>query len=138
MMKSKLLCIVSILVLTSICIYQSVKKEDIYIAFADIKGYSYQFNDSTDVLKTSKIVIKGSGERFYESWEIDIDNQSITESDLNAYRKLVVNSQHLIINNYGTIKDCEKALSKYRFHILQWENKTLYILPVKQIHYIVE
>ena len=138
MKKSNLFCIVSILVLTFICIYQSIKKEDVYISFTDLKGYNYQFIDSTDILKTSKIVIKGNGERSYEWWEIDIDSKHITKSDLNLYRKLVVNSQYLVINNYGIIKDYEKTLSKYRFHILKWENKNLYILPVKRIRYLVE
>ena len=130
MKKSNLFCILSIFILASICVFQSFKKKDIYIAFDDIAGYHYRFIDSTDILKTSKILITQSGTLSYQRWEIDIDSSKITKTDISTFRKLVINSQHLIINNYGGIKDGEKALKRYRFRVLKWENNIPYILPI--------
>ena len=138
MKKSKLLCILSILILASICMFQSYKKEDVYIAFDDISGYRYQFIDSTDILKTSKILITQSGTLSYQWWEIDIDSTKITKTDMGTFRKLVINSPHLIINNFGGIKDCEGTLNRYRFHVLKWENNIPYILPVTKISFVME
>ena len=84
MKKSNLFCILSIFILASICVFQSFKKKDIYIAFDDIAGYHYRFIDSTDILKTSKILITQSGTLSYQRWEIDIDSSKITKTDIAA------------------------------------------------------
>ena len=138
MKKFKILCILSIIILGSICVYQFIKKEDVYIAFDDIAGYRYQFIDSTNILKTSKILIKQSGKLSYQWWELEIDSAKIAKTDLFTYQKLMINSQTIIINNYGGIKDCGRKLNKYRFFIFEWENNIPYILPVKKIRFIME
>lgn len=118
--------------------FQSFKKEDIYIAFDDIAGYHYQFLDSTDILRTNKILITQCGTLSYQRWEIAIDSSKITKTDISTFRKLVINSPHLIINNFGGIKDCEGTLNRYRFHVLKWENNVPYILPVTKISFVME
>ena len=73
-MKSNLLiCFVIICILASLCIYQTIKKEDIYISFKDLNGFKYQFIDSTDVLKTGKVLINQEGKFKNHFWEINID-----------------------------------------------------------------
>ena len=49
-MKTKWLISFGVIyILASFCIYHAIKKENIYISFEDLKGYKYQFIDSTDV-----------------------------------------------------------------------------------------
>lgn len=138
MKKCKFICSLVVIVLVSICFYQSAKKEDVYITFIDIPGYQSIFIDSTSISKTSKVLIKQSGKLSYQWWEIDIDSAEITKTDMDTYRKLVINSQYMIINNFGGIKDCERTLDRFRFFVLKWENNIPYIMPVKQVRYVME
>jgi len=138
MKRGTVIWILSMFILASVCIYQSVRKEDVYISFTNIPGYNYQFIDSMDIIKTKKVIITQTGKLAYQWWEIDVDNTKITKTDLTTFRKLVVNSQQFIINNYGGIKDCEESLSKYRFFILKWENNIPYVLPIKEIRFVME
>lgn len=138
MRKRNSFYILTILILASICIYQILKKEKIYISFEEIPGYKYQFIDSTNIQRTSKILITQGGTLAYQKWEVDIDSDKIFKTDITAVRKIVVSSQYIIINNYGGIKDCERNLKKLRFFVLKWDKNTPYILPVKQIRFVVE
>jgi hypothetical protein len=86
----------------SFCIYQATKKENIYISFEDLKGCKCQFIDSTDILKTRKILIKHVVK--FENqflWEINIDISNIKKTEPRSIQKLIVNSQFFIINNFG-------------------------------------
>jgi len=135
------ICFGVIYILASLCIYQAFKKEDIYISFEDLKGYKYQFNDSTDVLKTEKILINqvgNAGNHFL--WKINIDSPKIKKTDINSVQKLILNSQFFIINNfgfYGNENDLLHKTDKYRIYIIRQEKDFKYILPVKEVNFLI-
>lgn len=138
MKTSRLIYLITLILLVSFCIYQSTKKEDVYIAFEDLSGYKYQFIDSLDVLKTQKVLIKQTGKFYYQWWEINIDAQKIKKSDSNNIRKLILNSQFLIIKNCQGPGNNENIMDKYKIHIIRWDNEIPYILPVKSVNIVME
>lgn len=91
-------CFVIVILSVSFCIYQATKKENIYISFEDLKGYKYQFIDSTDILKTREVLITQSGDRWYQWWSIEVDTDKINKTDINDVRRIIIDSQYLIIS----------------------------------------
>jgi|GEM_PF-1575178 len=135
-----LICFGVIYILASFCIYQAVKKEDIYISFKDLCGFKYQFIDSTDVLKTGKVLINQEGKFKNHFWEINIDSPNIKKAEANRIQRLVINSQFFIINNFGFYPNENGHLhktAKYRICILKQEKDDLYILPVKEVNFFI-
>jgi len=132
-----LICFGVIYVLASLCIYQAIKKEVIYISFDDLKGYKYQFIDSTDVLKTREVLITQGGERWYQWWRIEVDKERIRKTDFDNIRRTVINSQYFIILNVQPLKKVD-IFEKYHLFIIKWVNDVPYIMPVKNIWYVVE
>ena len=134
-------CFVVVVLSVSFCIYQATKKENIYIFFEDLKGYNYQFIDSTNVLKTSKILIQHvvkSEDQFL--WEINIDTANIKIAKPHSIQKLIVNSQFFIINNfgfYGNENDLLHKMDRYRIYIIKKGKEVAYILPVKDVHFLI-
>lgn len=137
-MKNKwLICFGVIYILASLCIYQAIKKEDIYISFEDLKGYKYQFIDSTDISKTREVLITQGGERWYQWWSIEIDTEKIKKADADNIRRIIINSQYFIIHNVQPLKKVD-IFEKYQIFIIKLVNDVPYILPVKNIGYVVE
>ena len=135
-----LICFGVIYILASLCIYQAIKKEDIYIYFKDLTGFKYQFIDSTDVLKTGKVLINQEGKFKNHFWEINIDSPNIKKAEANRIQRLVINSQFFIINNFGFYPNENGHLhktAKYRICILKQEKDDLYILPVKEVNFFI-
>jgi len=135
-----LICFGVIYILASLCIYQAIKKEDIYISFEDLKGYKYHFIDSTDVLKTEKVLINQEGKFKNHFWEINIDSPNIKKAEANRIQRLVINSQFFIINNFGFYPNENGHLhktDKYRIYIIRQENENQYILPVKDVNFLI-
>lgn len=139
---NKFFCFILLILSASFCIYQATKKEDIYIALEDLNGYKYQFTDSTNILKTSKVLIEHdlkAGNQFL--WEIDIDTAKIKRAEANSIQKLILNSQYFIINNfgfYGNENDHLHKTDKYQIYIIKQEKEVRYILPVKEVHFLVK
>ena len=140
-MKSNLLiCFVIICILASLCIYQTIKKEDIYISFKDLNGFKYQFIDSTDVLKTGKVLINQEGKFKNHFWEINIDSPNIKKAEANRIQRLIINSKFFIINNFGFYPNENGHLhktDKYRIYIIRQEKDVQYILPVKEVNFLI-
>lgn len=135
-----LICFGVIYILASLCIYQAIKKEDIYISFDDLKGYKYQFIDSTDVLKTREVLINQEGKFKNHFWEIHIDSPNIKKAEANKIQRLIINSQFFISNNfgfYGNENDHFHKTDKYRIYIIRQEKDDLYILPVKDVNFLI-
>ena len=140
-MKTNLLiCFGVIYILASLCIYQAVKKEDIYISFKDLYGFKYQFIDSTDVLNTRKVLINQDGKFKNHFWQINIDASNIKKTETSSIQKFIINSQFFIINNFGFYANENGHLhktDKYRIYILKQEKDDLYILPVKEVNFFI-
>ena len=133
-------CFVIVILSVSFCIYQATKKENIYISFEDLKGYKYQFIDSTDVLKTGKILINQDGKFKNHFWQINIDASNIKKTETSSIQKFIINSQFFIINNFGFYANENGHLhktDKYRIYILKQEKDDLYILPVKEVNFFI-
>ena len=142
MKVKRFICFSIIFILASFSIYQSIKKEDVYISFEDLNGYKYQFNDTTNILKTNKVLIEHdlkAGNQFL--WEIVIDTAKIKRAEANSIQKLIINSQYFIINNfgfYGNENDHLHKTDKYQIYIIKQEKEVRYILPVKVVHFLVK
>ena len=73
-------------------------------------------------------------------WEINIDTVNIKKTDNNSVQKLIVNSQFFIINNfgfYGNENDLLHKTDKYQIYIIKQEKGNKYVLPVKEINFLV-
>lgn len=117
-----------IFILASFCIYQAIKKEDIYISFEDLKGYKYQFIDSTDILKTGKVLINQEGKFKNHFWEIHIDSPNIKKAEANRIQRLIINSQFFIINNFGFYPNENGHLhktDKFQIYIIRQEKEAI-------------
>ena len=135
-----LICFLVIFILASFCIFQATKKENIYISFKDLNGFKYQFIDSTDVLKTRKVLINQDGKFKNHFWQINIDATNIKKTETSSIQKFIINSQFFIINNFGfypTENGHLHKTDKYRIYIIRQEKDVLYILPVKEVNFLI-
>lgn len=82
-------------------------------------------------------MITQGGERWYQWWQIEVDKERIRKTDFDNIRRTVINSQYFIILNVQPLKKVD-IFEKYRLFIIKWVNDVPYILPVKNIGYVVE
>jgi hypothetical protein len=83
------------------------------------------------------VLITQGGERWYQWWSIEVDIEKINKTDLNNIRRIMIDSQYLIISNYGQGTNVD-ILKKHHLNIIKWKNDTPYILPIKDIKWLVQ
>lgn len=126
---------IAVVVLMFAVIYQTNKKENIYIYIEDLKGYCLEYSNPNDLLKTTKIQIRQSGKLSYQFWEIIIDTMNCKKINIESLQNKIINSQYFIINNCGGIGTKDHLLKKYKLNIIVYKNNEYYNLPVKSIGY---
>lgn len=136
MRKLVLLFILVTISIALFLIYQN-KKTNIYVTLIDMEGYNFHFNDSVTP-NINKMVITQEGKLSYQWWEIEIDSDKIETTSREKLYGNVICSPYFILYNFGWNRDLVTNLDKYRLFIIHREDGELFILPVKDIHFIIE
>lgn len=113
------------------------RKTNLYIVIQDIKGYSYTFNDSI-IQNINNLMIRQDGEFSHQRWEVEIDSSQIRKVALADYMTNVTCSPYFIIKNFGINRRIVKDLDQFDIFLIISEDKETYILPVKNINFIID
>jgi hypothetical protein len=136
-MKKKVFVIVIILLLVSIIIIQKNSKTDLYITLPDTEGINIVFNDSI-AQKINKIEMSLKGDLSYQRWEIMVDSAKTEKINKEKLISHITCSQDFIIKNFGWNRDLIFDTKRFRIYIVIMKLNEPYILPVKDIRFIVE
>lgn len=136
-MKKTILIIVLLVALLSGIIIEKNWKTDVYITLQDIEGYNFQFNDSI-AQKISKIEISQMGELSYQRWEIVVDSTKTEKTNKENLVSHITCSPDFIVNNFGWNSDLIADSKRFRLYIIMWDKDEPFILPIQDIHFIVE
>ncbi len=139
-MKCKTVCFVALILCVILLVFKlRDKKQDVYISFQNLQGYSYTFErDSMGNLKT--IILRQEGRLNYKHWELDIDNTKIERKESLFVLGIDVVSQFWIINNFTELKIVSNPpkASNYNINVIRHQGDSLFVYPISHIHYIVE
>ena len=139
-MKSRILCIIIVVVCISFLIYEKrYKKQTIYISFKELSGYSYYYKkDSLGNDKT--LVLKQEGKLNHVWWELDIDIDNIIKMEPFFVEEVDIVSQYWIINNISGLQIATKPLKahNYNINVIKEVQDSLYVYPISTLHYLVE
>lgn len=136
-MKKTILIIVLLVALLSVIIIEKNRKTDLYIILEETEGYNIQFNDSI-AQKISKIEISQMGELSYQRWEIVVDSAKTKKAKKENLVSHITCSLDFIVNNFGWNSDLIADSKRFRLYIIIWDKDEPFILPIQDIHFIVE
>lgn len=139
-MKCKTICIVALILCVIFFVFKTRdKKQDVYISFRDLQGYSYTFERDT-IGNLKRIILRQEGKLNYKHWELDIDNTKIEIKEPLFVLGIDVVSQFWIINNFTELKKVSNPpkASNYNINVIKYQNDSLYVYPISHIHYIIE
>ena len=134
----KVICPLFLFCLVSFIVYQSLRKENVYLHIEDIKGYYVEYSDTINHLKSTNISLKQTGKFWYQWWELALDTAKIVKINPEKLGEIVMHSQYFILYNFGGIGNKNHLLNKYKFHVILYNDNIPYIIPVKSIVYGME
>jgi len=134
----KIFGFIIVFVMIFIIAYYYQKKEDIYIYFEDLKGYTFEYSIPGDTLKSTKILVKHEEKLSYQYWELNVDTSKIKKISPSGLQEILINSQYIIINNFGGNGIKNHLLNKYSIHVICQKGNMYYILPVTNLSYVME
>lgn len=118
-------------------IFELNKKIYLYIRLEEVVGYNFQFSDSI-TQNIDNIILYQEGKLSYQRYEFDIDTAKIKKVNIGDMSSHVTCSTYFITNNFGWNRDIIPDLSRFKLFFVKRENHDVYILPIEEVHFIIE
>lgn len=137
MKKIILVLILLILSLSALLILEFNRKTNLYISLQNIDGYNFQLSDSV-TQNIDHIILNQEGKLSYQRYEFDIDTAKIKKVNIGDMSSHVTCSTYFITNNFGWNRELIPDLSRFKLFFFKSENQEAYILPIEEVHFIIE